>query len=104
MSRVYSKVVQLFIYVLKCGCIDISCAVLYLVAQSCPALCDPMTVACRAPRSTGFSRQEYWRGLPCPPPGDLPDPGIEPRCPTLQADSLPSEPPGKPRYQPHLGL
>ena len=44
----------------------------------------------------GFSRQEYWSGLPCPLPGDLPDPGIEPRTPSLQADSLPSEPPGKP--------
>ena len=44
----------------------------------------------------GFSRQEYWRGLPCPLPRDLPNPGIEPRSPKLQADSLPSEPPGKP--------
>ena len=44
----------------------------------------------------GFSRQEDWSGLPCPPPGDLPNPGIEPRSPTLKADSLPSEPPGKP--------
>ena len=44
----------------------------------------------------GFYRQEYWSGLPCPPPGDLPNPGIEPRSPALQADSLPSEPPGKP--------
>ena len=44
----------------------------------------------------GFSRQAYWSGLPCPPPEDLPNPGIEPRSPTLQADSLPSEPPGKP--------
>ena len=43
----------------------------------------------------GFSRQEYWRGLPCPPPGDLPDPGIKPRSPVLQIDSLLSEPPGK---------
>ena len=43
-----------------------------------------------------FSRQEYWSGLPCPPPGDLPDPGMEPGSPTLWADSLPSEPPGKP--------
>ena len=43
-----------------------------------------------------FSGQEYWRGLPCPPPGDLPNPGIEPRFPLLQVDSLPSEPPGKP--------
>ena len=44
----------------------------------------------------GFSRQEYWSGLPCPPPGDLPNPGIRPGSPTLQVDSLPSEPPGKP--------
>ena len=43
-----------------------------------------------------FSRQEYWNGLPCPPPGDLPNPGIELRSPTLQGDSLPTEPPGKP--------
>ena len=45
-----------------------------------------------------FSRQEYWSGLPCPPPGDLPKSRIEPRSPTLQAGSLPSEPPGKPVY------
>ena len=43
-----------------------------------------------------FSRQEYWSGLPFPSPGDLPDPGIEPRSPALRADALPSEPPGKP--------
>ena len=43
----------------------------------------------------GFSRQEYWSGLLWPPPGDVPNPGIEPRSPTSQADSLPSEPPGK---------
>ena len=45
----------------------------------------------------GFSRQEYWSGLPCRPPGDLRNPGIKPRSPALQADSLPSEPPGKPK-------
>jgi len=44
----------------------------------------------------GFSRQEYWSGLPCPPPEDPPNSGIKPRSPTLQADSLPSEPPRKP--------
>ena len=44
----------------------------------------------------GFSRQEYWSGLPFPSPGDLSNPEIEPRSPTLQADALPSEPPGKP--------
>ena len=48
-------------------------------------------------QSMGFSRQEYWSGLPFPSPGDLPDPGIEPRSPALQADSLPAELPGKPR-------
>ena len=46
----------------------------------------------------GFSRQEYWSGLPRPPEGNLPDPGIDPRSPALQADSLLSEPPGKPLY------
>ena len=55
----------------------------------------PWTVAHQAPPSMEFSRQEYWSGLPFPSPGDLPDPGIEPRSPTLQADALPSEPPGK---------
>ena len=56
----------------------------------------PWTVAYQAPLSMGFSRQECWSGLPFPSPGDLPDPGIEPRSPTLQVDALPSEPPGKP--------
>ena len=55
------------------------------------------TVAYQAPHSMEFSRQEYWSGLSCPSPGHLPYPGIEPGCPTLQADALPSEPPRKPR-------
>ena len=55
----------------------------------------PRTVAYQAPPSMEFSRQEYWSGLPFPSPGDLPDPGIEPRYPALRADPLPSEPPGK---------
>ena len=58
-------------------------------------LAAPWTVAHQAPLSMGFFRQEYWSGSPCPPPGDLPDPGIKPGSPTLQADSLPTEPPGK---------
>ena len=62
-----------------------------LVAQSCPTLCDPKDCSLQAPLSKGFSRQEYWSGLLCPPPGD----GVEPRYPALQVDSLPSEPPGK---------
>ena len=59
----------------------------------------PWTVAYQAPPSTGFSRQEYWSGLPFPSPGDLPDPGIEPRSPALRADALPSEPPGKFKHE-----
>ena len=56
----------------------------------------PWTVAYQAPPSMGFSRQEYWSGLPFPSPGDLPYPGIEPRSPAFQANALTSEPPGKP--------
>ena len=56
----------------------------------------PWTVAHQAPLSMGFSRQEYWRGLPCPSPGNLPNPGIESGSPSLQADPLPSELSGKP--------
>ena len=54
------------------------------------------TVTYQASPSMGFSRQEYWSGLPFPSPGDLPDPGIEPGSPALQANALTSEPPGKP--------
>ena len=66
-----------------------------LVAQSCPTLCDPMD--CNLPGSSvhAISRQEYWSGLPFPPPGDLPNPGIEPRSPTVQGECGRSEPPGK---------
>ena len=64
------------------------------VAQWYPTLCDPWTVAYQAPPSMGFSTQEYWSGVPFPSPGDLPDPGIEPRSPAFQADILTSEPPG----------
>ena len=56
----------------------------------------PQTVAHQAPPSIGFSRQEYWSELPFSSPGDHPNPGIEPGSPTLQADSLPPESPGKP--------
>ena len=58
----------------------------------------PHGVALQAPLSMGFLRQEYWSGLPFPSPEDLPSPGLEPESPTLQADSLPSELPGKPGY------
>ena len=71
----------------------------YCVCQSLSHLRlfePPWTVACQVPLAMGFSRHEYWSGLPCPSPGDLPDPGIETGSPALQADYLPSEPPGKP--------
>ena len=57
-----------------------------LVTNLCPTLGIPWTVACQTPLSMGFFRQEYWSGLPFPSPEDLPNPGIKPRSPTLQAD------------------
>ena len=59
--------------------------------KSCPTLEIPRTVAHKSPLSMGFSREEYWSGLPFPSPGDLPNPGIEPMSPSLQADALPTE-------------
>ena len=64
------------------------------VASRVRFFATPWTVAYKAPLSMKFSRQEYWSGLPFPSPGDLPDPGIKPRSPALQADALTSEPPG----------
>ena len=65
--------------------------------QSSLTPCDTMDCSPWALLSMGFSRQEYWSGLPCPPPGDFPNPGIEPGSPALQAHSLLTKPPGKPR-------
>ena len=73
------------------GCVYV-CKVASVVSDSA----TPWTIARQAPLSMGFSRQEYWNELPCPPPGDLPNPGIEPRSPVLQADSLPAELPAEP--------
>ena len=73
-----------------------------LVAKSCPTFATPWTVARQAPLSMGFSRQEYWSGLPIPSPGDLPNPGIKPRFPALQADDLLTELLGKPLYYIYL--
>ena len=84
------------IIMMKCA---LCCAVLCLVTQPYLTPCDPSLLC-----PWGFSRQEYWSGLPCPPPGDLPNPGIEPRSPTLQADSLPSEPPGEPKMYPTIQI
>ena len=76
------------------------CAVLCLVTQLCLTLCDLWTVAQQTLLSIKFSRQEYWNGLLFPTPEDLPDPGIEPRSPASQANSLPTELQGKPPFPP----
>ena len=70
------------------------------VTQSSPTLCNPMdcSLAHQAPLSMEFSRQEYWKSKPYPSPGDLPNPGIKPRSPASQVESLPSESPGKPCF------
>ena len=75
-----------------------------LVAKSYPTLLQqtPQTLTLQAPLSMGFSRLEYWSGLPFPPPGYLPNPGIKPGSPALQADPLLPEPPGKPITALHL--
>ena len=68
----------------------------FMLSHFSPVSATPWTVAHQAPLSMGFSRQEQCSGLPCPSPGDLPDPGIEPTSPALQVGSLPLMPPGKP--------
>ena len=75
------------------------CQVTSVVSNSA----TPWTAACQASLSMGFSRQEYYSGLPCPPPGNLPDPGIKPGPPALQADSLPLSHQGSPKdaFSPH---
>ena len=75
------------------------CAVLSHSVSSDSA--TPRTVAHQAPLFMGFSRQEYWSGLPCPLPGYLPNPGIEPGSPALQVDFLPTELPAKPNLFPY---
>ena len=74
---------------------DAICCYCCLVAKSCPTFCDPRTVARQSSLSMGFSRQEYWSGLPFPSPGNFPDPGVEPRSPALADSFFTSEPPGK---------
>ena len=75
---------------------------MYLIAQSCPTVCDPLGCDPQAPLSMGFSRQEYWNGLPLPSPGDLPDSGIQPVSPALQQILYPAEPSGKPYVYTYL--
>ena len=81
---------------LSSGKVCVCVCVCVLVIQSCPTVVTPWTVAHQDPLSMGFHRQAYWSGVSFPSPGDLPDSRSEPRSPALQADSLPSEPPGKP--------
>ena len=78
-SGIFTKVHELFAF----------CALYAHLLSHVQLFATPWTVACQALRSMGFSRQEYWSGLPFPPPGDLPNPGIEPESPALQAGSLP---------------
>ena len=85
---------ECFVCVCECVCV---CACVHVCMLSCFRLFETLwTLACQASLSMGCSRQEYWSVLPHPPPGDLPDPGLEPRFPTLQADCLPCESTGKP--------
>ena len=73
---------------------------MHVLVISCSVVSDsatPWTLAYQAPLSMEFSRQECWSGLPCPPPGDLPNPGIKPRSPAFQEDPLTSEPRVKPK-------
>ena len=76
-------------YIIKSEVKSLSCVQLFATLW---------TVAYQAPPSMGFSRQEYWSGLPFPSPGDLPDPEIEPGSPSLEADTLPSDPPESPHH------
>ena len=83
---------------LKDNLIVVSSVCMCSVVQWYPTLCNPMDVACQVPLSMGFPRHEYWSGLPCLPPGDLPNPVIQLislASSVLQVDSLPTEPPGK---------
>ena len=75
-----------------------------LVTQPCPTLCNPTDCSLQGPSVHGILQARYWSGLPFPFPGDLPDAGIKPRSPALQADSFPYEPPGKPLPSRRLGF
>ena len=78
-------------FISVCACVCVCVCVCDLVAKSCLTLVTPWTATCQAPLFMGFSRQEYWSGLPFPSPEDLPIPGMEPGSSVLQADTLPTE-------------
>ena len=85
----------------------VACVCARVSAQSCPTLYDPMNCTCQDPLSMGFSRQDYWSGLPSPSPGDLPHPGIKPTSlasPALAGRFFTTAPPGKPGESPSLSL
>ena len=93
----FSKTVQRCVCVCVCVCMRVRAHVCQQLSHV--QLCaTPWTIVHQDLLSMEFSRQEYWSGLPHHSPGDLPNPGIKPGSPTLQVDSLPSVPPGKPRY------
>ena len=92
----YNQFKESIIWPLKIGSQVNLNAMLCLVAQLCGLFATPWTIACQVPLSMEFSRPEYWSEQPFPSPRDLPTPGIEPRSPALQADSLPSENEGTP--------
>ena len=81
----------IFILQILCKVYELKCGGCGLVAKLCQTLATPGTVACQAPQSIAFSRQESWSGLPFPSPGDLPEPEVKARSPALQVDSLPTE-------------
>ena len=88
---------HIFLFCWRNNCQSSVLNMLCLVAQSCLTLCNPMLCShARLLCPWGLSRQRYWNGLPCPPPGDLPNPGIKLWSPALQVDSFLSESPGKP--------
>ena len=101
-TRIFRNISNIYylLYPVSTSSKKVSCCCCCLALKSCLTLCHtPWTVAHKSPLSMGFSRQEYWSGLPWPPPGDLPNPGIESMSPELQVDSLPLEPPGKPKQR-----
>ena len=85
-----------------CGCVCVSVRARRHACSLSRVWPPHGAVAQQAPLSLGFSRQEYWMGLPFPSPGHLPDPGMEPVSPALQADSLLLAPPGKPNNSTYL--
>ena len=88
LSHLLNPIVYVFAYIIENLKVKVN------LLSPVPLFATTWTAAYQSPPSMGFSRQEYWSGLPFPSPGDLPNPGIEPGSPLLQAGALPSEPPG----------